>query len=204
MSARYAIAVPALLFIANTLHAQHSGFGVKGGLLLSDVRSGAMSSNLLPGATAGLYAPLRAGERFELQPELLVTALGASYTLPDDDRATVRTVYLQLPLSAKVYIGNTFNLQAGFLMGRLLLAQQRTGDGTEDLTEGYNSWDHGIILGLGADLITGLDLGVRYYNGMKPVLKEDEVLFPRNRSFSLTAGYRIGRFRAPKFTKRRG
>ena len=183
--------------------AQHSGIGIKGGILLSDTRSVATTTNKIPGATAGVYFALRAGDRLEVQPELILTALGAGYTLPDGDRANVRTVYLQLPVCAKAYIGNTFNLQGGFQMGRLLLAQQNAPDGQSDVTESYNTWDYGIVLGLGADLITGLDIGLRYYNGMRPVLVNDNILFPRNRAYMITAGYRLGRLRAPSFSKRR-
>lgn len=170
---------------------------------MSDTRSAKVTTNVIPGATAGFYFPLRAGERLEVQPELLVTSLGAGYTLPDGDRSSVRTLYVQLPVCAKVYIGNAFNVQAGFLVGRLMLAQQSTPDGKEDVTDSYNTWDHGIVLGVGADLISGLDLGLRYYGGMRSVLADDDVLFPHNRAYMLTAGYRFARLRAPKFTKRR-
>lgn len=182
---------------------QQSGLGIKGGVLMSDTRSVTVTTNVIPGATAGCYFALRAGERLEVQPELLLTSLGAGYTLPDGERSTVRTLYVQLPVSAKVYIGNAFNVQAGFLVGRLMLAQQSTPDGKDDVTDNYNTWDHGIVLGIGADLITGLDLGLRYYSGLRPVLVNDDVVFPRNRAYMLTAGYRIARMRAPKFTKHR-
>lgn len=182
---------------------QRSGIGIKGGVLMSDTRSAKVTTNVIPGATAGFYFPLRAGERLEVQPELLVTSLGAGYTLPDGDRSSVRTLYVQLPVSAKVYIGNAFNVQAGFLVGRSMLAQQSTPDGKDDVTDSYNTWDHGIVLGVGADLISGLDLGLRYYGGMRSVLADDDVLFPHNRAYMLTAGYRFARLRAPKFTKSR-
>ena len=184
--------------------AQHSGIGIKGGLLMSDTRSLSITTNTIPGATAGIYFPLRAGDRLEIQPELLITTLGAGYTLSDGERSTVRTLYLQVPLCAKLYVGNTFNAQGGFLMGRLLLAQQDSPNGNADVTASYNTWDFGIVLGLGADLITGLDIGLRYYNGMRTVLVDDDIYFPRNRAYMLTLGYRIGRLKAPSFKRNRG
>ncbi|MBK8498123.1 MAG: outer membrane beta-barrel protein [Flavobacteriales bacterium] len=131
--------------------AQHSGIGIKGGLLLSDTRSAKLTSNTIPGATAGAYFALRAGDRLEVQPELLLTSLGSGYTLPDGERATVRTLYIQMPVCAKAYVGNTFNAQGGILMGRLMLAQQETPNGTEKVTDSYNNWDYGFVLGVGAD-----------------------------------------------------
>ncbi len=184
--------------------AQHSGIGIKGGLLMSDTRSLARTNNTIPGATAGIYFALRAGDRLEIQPELLITTLGAGYTLPDGERSTVRSLYLQIPLCAKVYVGNTFNAQGGFLMGRLLLAQQDSPNGNADVTASYNTWDYGIVLGLGADLITGMDIGFRYYNGLRTVLKDDDIYFPRNRAYMLTLGYRVGRVKAPSFKRKRG
>lgn len=194
----------AAVLLPTLVQAQHSGIGIKGGILMSGTRSGAITTNMIPGATAGLYVPLRAGPRMELQPEVLITSLGAGYTLPDNERSTVRTLYVQVPVSAKIYLGNTFNLQGGLLMGRLLLAQQNSSDGPADVTDSYNKWDLGLVLGAGADLITGLDLGLRYYNGMRPVLANDQRLFPRNQAYMLTAGYRLGRLKPVHFTRKRG
>ncbi len=183
--------------------AQHSGIGLKGGPLLSETRSGAITTNLTPGATLGLYFPLRAGNRLELQPELLVTALGAGYTLPDGERSTVRTVYAQLPVSAKLYFSNVINVQAGVQLGYLLLAQQEDPDGSTTVTENYETMDLGLVIGAGADLISGCDISLRYYNGLKPILKDDTTYFPRNQAYMLTVGYRFARLRAPKFERRR-
>lgn len=194
-----------LALLTKTLSAQSSGFGIKGGSLMSDTKSGAgMTSYLIPGATAGGYFALRAGPRMEIQPEVLITSLGAGYSLPDDERGNVRILYAQLPLCVKLYAGNVANVQAGFQMGRLLLASQSASDGSTNVTSSYETWDYGLVLGAGADLISGLDLGLRYYNGLRPILKEDQTYFPRNRAYMLTAGYRLSRIRAPKLVRKRG
>lgn len=204
---RYLLILHCLVALPSRFHsafAQHSGIGIKGGALLSETRSAKLNTNTIPGVTAGAYFALRAGDRLELQPEVLLTSLGSGYTLSDGERAVVRTLYMQMPVCAKAYIGNTFNAQGGFLMGRLLLAQQNAPDGTTDITESYATWDYGIVLGLGADLITGLDLGLRYYNGLRPVLVSDEVYFPLNRSYQFTVGYRLGRLKPVHITRKRG
>ena len=102
-----------LLFMPLLTVAQRSGIGIKGGMLASHTRSGAYSSQYIPGATVGIYAPLLGSARFELQPEVLFTALGSGHTSPEEVRYTVRTLYLQVPLSAKVYFSNVINVQAG-------------------------------------------------------------------------------------------
>lgn len=195
--------LPLLALTAAPLCAQRSGLGVKGGLLACETRTGAVSTRMIPGGSAGAYFALRAAPRMELQPELLITALGSGYTLPDGDRSTVRTLYVQVPLSVKLYVGNAFNVQGGFQMGRLLLAQQHGPEGDADVTPGYKSWDQGLILGAGVDLVSGLDLGLRYYNGLSTILADDQAIFPRNRSLMLSAGYRITGMRTPKLTRKR-
>ncbi|MBK7382983.1 MAG: PorT family protein [Flavobacteriales bacterium] len=183
--------------------AQHSGLGLKAGLLMSDTKSGVLHTEAIPNASAGLYFALRAGDRLEIQPELLLTSLGAGYTLAEGERGTVRTLYVQVPVSAKFYFSNVVNVQAGMQMGRLMMAQQHTPEGQADVTDTYETWDYGLVLGAGADLISGLDLGIRYYNGMRPILLNDDVFYPRNRSIMISAGYRLGRLRAPSMTNRR-
>lgn len=191
--------------MAEALIAQHSGFGIKGGLLMSDTKSGAsMTSYRIPGATAGGYFALRAGPRMEIQPEVLITSLGAGYTLPDGERSNVRILYAQVPLSVKLFAGNVANVQAGFQMGRLLMANQSGPDGSTNVTSSYNNWDYGIVLGAGADMISGLDLGFRYYNGIRAILKEDQTYYPRNRAYMLTVGYRMSQVKAPKLIRKRG
>lgn len=183
--------------------AQQSGLGLKGGLVLSDTKSATVTTNKIPGGCLGGYFALRAGPRMEIQPELLFTSMGAGYTMADGDQSTVRTLYAQVPVSVKLYIGNVFNGQAGFQMGRLLTAQQTADDGRTDVTDSYNRWDYGITLGLGADLVSGLDLGLRYYSGLRPILLNDVLLYPHNRALMLTAGQRLTRVKAPRFTRRR-
>lgn len=184
--------------------AQHSGFGLKAGLVMSSTKSGEVTTRMIPGATAGAYFALRAGPRMEIQPELRLTTLGYGYTLPDGDRGSTRLLYAQVPVAAKLYIGNTFNAALGVQMGRLLAAQQMVAGESTTVTESYEKWDHGLILGVGADMMSGLDLSLRYYGGLRPIIREDDLYLPRNRAWLLTAGYRLGRVRSPKFTRRRG
>lgn len=182
---------------------QASGLGIKGGPLMSDIHSGATSSEQIPGGTVGMYFPLHGGARFELQPELLLTSLGAGYEDAEGERSSVRTLYVQVPIAAKLFLGNTLNVHGGVLGGRLLAAQQYTPDGNSDLRDSYRKMDWGVILGLGADLRSGVDFTFRYYSGMAPLLVDDETLFPRNRSMELTVGYRFMRFKVLNHGRRR-
>jgi len=184
-----------LFLVANVAFPQASGMGIKGGPLLSDMRSGAYTSKQLPGATAGIYFPLYAGSRLELQPEVLLTALGAAFEDTEGERSSLRTVYVQVPIAMKLFLSNTLNVHAGAQAGRLLLAQQNSPNGNSDVRDSYSKMDWGVVLGFGTDLSSGVDLTLRYYSGMAPVLVADEALFPRNRALQITLGYRLMRFK---------
>jgi len=188
---------------ATTLYAQGFGLGIKGGPVFSTTRSEVQHATLLPNATFGVHVPISAAQRLEVQPELLVTAMGATYHEPDGGRYAVRTLYLQVPVSAKLFLTNAFNVQGGLQLGKLLSAQRQTDDGGQAITERYNNMDAGLNGGLGLDFRSGVDLTLRYYGGMTPVLANDQRIFPRHRAVQLTAGYRMVRFGPLNTTRRR-
>lgn len=154
----------------------------------------------VPGAAAGVYFPLWCGRRFELQPELLLSFQGTSQQKPENDASTLHMLYLQLPLSAKFYVTNVINAQIGVQGGKLLSANI---DGTP-VTDHYLPFDFGFVIGLGVDLISGLDLTARYYSGATPVLANDSHDYPMNRVMQLSVGYRIARLSHSMHRRSRG
>jgi hypothetical protein len=192
-----------LILAASPAVGQRSGIGVKGGLLATHTRSGAFTSQYVPGATVGIYAPILGSTRFEIQPEVLLTTLGSGHTSPEGERYSVRTFYAQVPLSAKIYFTNVVNLQVGVQASKLIKAEQNDPEGSTDITGSYDQNEVALLLGAGADLSTGLDLTLRYHNGLTPVLVNDNTLFPRNQAVMLTVGYRVLAFRAPRMPSRR-
>ncbi len=195
---RYIKLLLPLAFMAHSslpLLAQRSGLGIKGGPLMSTTRSEVIENFPLPGAVIGVYAPVNIGPGLEIQPELLVAAMGSGYNKPKGDVVIERTIYILTPLSLKWYTGNGFNLQGGIQAGNLLSATRREGtEDAEDITERYNGMDVGFNGGLGVDFRSGVDITLRYYSGVTPVLEADDALFPRNRSLQFTVGYRIVQF----------
>ena len=180
---------------------QHSGVGFKIAGQLATTHSEALTYDPVPGAAIGFYAPVWVGNRIEFQPELMLSAQGARFTPGDGDVQALRSYYLTFPLSAKFYVSNSLNLQAGVQGGFLLLAEQKVGEEKIDMTDRLNRVDGGINLGVGMDMITGWDLTLRYYNALTPFLKNDQVIFPRNRVLHLAVGYRFAQF--SKVTRRR-
>ncbi|MBK8612096.1 MAG: PorT family protein [Flavobacteriales bacterium] len=171
--------------------ASRSGLGLKGGLQMATTRTAILSYDPVPGAVLGAYAPIWAGARLELQPELLISAQGSSIKPDEGTRQTLRLYYVQLPINMKVFMTNVLNVQAGIQAGRLIVANADH----EDVTDRYQRMDIGLNLGAGLDFARGMDLTLRYYSGLTPLLVNDDVLFPTNRTLQLTAGYRMMRFK---------
>jgi hypothetical protein len=134
---------------------------------------------------------------------VLITAFGSGHTSPEGDRYTVRTLYVQVPLLAKIYFTNAVNLQLGAQASKLILAEQSTPNGSTDITGSYDQNEVALLVGAGVDMSSGVDLTLRYHNGLTPVLLNDNALFPRNQALILTVGYRVFAFRAPRFQARR-
>lgn len=197
------LAATLLLIGTSTLHAQRSGLGLKGGAMISRMDSEVLRSNWLPGALIGAYAPIGLGARLEVQPELLVAAMGSRFEGSDGSNSQVRTLSMLMPISVKWFMGNTFNLQGGVQTGLLLLAEQQAGDERLNTTANYNSIDFGFNLGLGIDMRYGWDLGLRYYNGMTPVLREDDRFYPKNQAAQITAGYRMVQLKRSRTVRKR-
>ncbi|MBL7951716.1 MAG: outer membrane beta-barrel protein [Flavobacteriales bacterium] len=185
-------------------HAQSAGIGIKGGALVSTVKALHLRATPIPGATAGIYVPWGFASLWEIQPEALVTALGANFTEPDGDRSTVRSIYFQMPVVLKKYVNNQVNFCLGYQFGKVLAAQEQREDATMDVTEHFNALDMGFVGGAGLDLDNGLDLSLRAYSSMTPAYVNDNAVFPKHRSVQFTIGYRVLQFKASRRHHRRG
>lgn len=173
---------------------QSSGIGLKVGGQLNTARVNGESARPMVGGVLGLYGPIYGGARFELQPEVLFSMQGRVLSDGENGFTGLRSYYLLVPISAKFFLGNTFNLAAGPQFGKLLLAQQ-FGDSTVDVTSQVNAWDIGFNAGIGADLRSGWDFTLRYYSGISSVMKNEDANLPVNRSTQFTIGYRFAKWR---------
>jgi len=191
------------LAFAATCQAQFIGLGVKGGPQLSHTPSELLETKWIPGAVAGLYVPWGVGPKMEIQPEVLVTAIGSGYIGPQETLTTMRSLYLQVPVSFKLYASNTVNFHGGVFGMRVLAAQNVVADQRTDHTKRLNRMDYGLHGGFGLDFPSGFDLTLRYSLGMTPVLANDQTFFPHNRVATFTAGYRMTQLKVSKFTRRR-
>lgn len=184
--------------------AQQFGYGLKGGPQLSLTRSALVRYDPVPGAAIGLYFPLGFAKSLEVQPELLVSLQGAAYSDPERDaRWTTRQLYVQLPVMAKWFFTNTFNIQLGVQAGYLLLARNELNGETRLVTDTYRKLDLGPALGFGLEMRNGTDLGLRYYNGLTATLVNDRSIYPRNNTVLLSVGKRFRKFSRNALVRKR-
>ncbi|MGV3636326.1 MAG: outer membrane beta-barrel protein [Flavobacteriales bacterium] len=194
MHKRYSASLLCLAF-GVVSHAQSSGIGIKGGVQASTARAILVRTTPIPGGTAGLYVPWGIAPMVELQPEILVSTMGAQWMEPDGDTYTERSIYLQFPVTVKYFLNNGFNLAAGYQFARPLAAQVNGTEGNRSTIDRYEAMDHGFVAGFGMDFQHGVDLSLRAYSAMSRFHGDDDALFAKNRSIQLTVGYRFHQFR---------
>jgi hypothetical protein len=197
------LAIVLFAFLSGPLSAQYSGLGIKAGPQANIYRAHNIRTLPTPGITMGVYFPISAATRLEVQPEVLFSMLGSGLVEPDGDRMIMRTLYLQAPVSAKYFLSNEFNLQFGVQLAKIITAHRTDANGTTEVRDRYRSMDMGFNMGLGLDMRHGLDLTLRYYSGMPALLLGDDALFPRNRSIQCTVGKRLVQVRRHTQSRRR-
>lgn len=185
-------------------YAQSAGLGIHGGVLMSTVKAVHINTRPISGGTLGIHAPIGIGTRLELQPEFGLSTLGSRFVETDGDEYTDRCLYLQAPITLKVFLSNTFHFAGGYQFGKLVAAQRTALSGSTDVKEKYEPMDMGFVLGTGFDFASGVDLDLRFYSAMTPNLRNDDALFPKNRSLQLTLGYRFVQFKRKGHFRRRG
>lgn len=181
------LALVACPFVGHAQRPSRSGIGYMGGPQAATWHSEAVIYRPVPGFVAGVYVPIWAGNRVEIQPELLLSLQGAARDLPDGGRSTMRNLRALVPVSLKLFLCPTFNIQAGVQGGYLILAKA---DGT-DIRDHVSPLDMGLNIGLGIGSVSGIDLTLRYYYGLSNTLDKDQALFPSNRTLQATVGYRF-------------
>ncbi|QQR87381.1 MAG: PorT family protein [Flavobacteriales bacterium] len=173
---------------------QSSGLGLKAGGQMNTASANGTRARPMFGGMLGLYGTIYGGAAFEIQPELLVSMHGRVLKDNNNGYAALRLYYAQLPITLKYFFGNTFNVQGGPQIGKLIGAAQ-LGDTTTNVLPDVNPWDMGFNLGLAADMHSGWDFTLRYYNGLSSVILNEGALLPVHRSTQISVGYRFKQWR---------
>ena len=186
-----------LVGAAGVANAQSTRFGVKAGVGLAsvtgDAGSGVTKKSLI-GAQAGLMADFGLSDLISFHPELLYSQKGLRVE-GSGFTSQARLSYLDLPLLLRVNADGLF-FEAGPQVG-LLIGQKNeaTFNGTtlsSTSTDGTRKVDLGYIAGVGYQLSSGLEFGVRYNGGISDLSDPSNSDKSRNSVFQFQVGYLFG------------
>ena len=155
-----------------------SRFGVKGGINFTNFYANDVGDqNIKTGFNVGLFAELAVGEQFSIQPEVLLSTKGNrtdySGVLGLEQEVKFGLTYIEIPVLAKVTLGEILNLHvgpyAGYLIGANVSTDGDLGAEYEDLDrDNFKTWDYGLAAGIGVDLDL-VTIGARYNLGLAKV-----------------------------------
>jgi hypothetical protein len=165
-------------------NAQETKFGLKGGLNIASLTNSQGSSSLM-GINIGGFAEIKLNEKFAVQPEILYSGQGAKYS----DFGNFGMNYINIPVMAKYFIAEGFNVQAGPQLG-ILMSAKLDGMDAKDLVK---SSDFGINLGAGYDVSENIGLELRYCMGLSQIQKELMMgeTASKNSVIQLSVGYKF-------------
>lgn len=183
--------------VTGAAQAQSVRFGIKGGVGLASVTGSSVSNtnkkNLVVGQ-AGLMADFGFTDLLSFHPELLFSQKGIRYE-NGSLYAQNRLSYLDLPLLLRVNADGLF-FEAGPQVGFLLAEKDENNlfgtAVTSTSTNGTRKVDVGYIAGVGYQLPSGLELGVRYNGGIADIQDPSGSSKIRNSVFQLQLGYLFG------------
>lgn len=199
-------------------------FGIKAGLNLSqwegetvnsaqsliDFTNGSVSRKMREGFHVGGYVTIPVMPGFEIEPGLLYSQKGTKLigTIPNESgavlnilnpRATItnKAEYIDLPIMAKVYIGEGFHVFGGPQVSYLVSNKIKAEAGALgfnvlnrefDATEQFNEFDLGLAGGLGYRFANGFNMSASYDYGLQPIDKNGS-FETFNRTIKASVGY---------------
>ena len=148
-------------------------FLVRGGGTISTV-GGDETDNL-----SGRFAPFVAVgtecnffDKVSIQPEVVLSMQGAEYEMSEGFDGRFKFNYLNVPVSAKLYVSDGLFVEAGPQVGLLLSAKDEYDtptSGEDDIKDDLKSTDFGANVGLGYQWDSGLNVNARYTFGLSNI-----------------------------------
>jgi hypothetical protein len=184
------------VYTASPVSRLKASAGIKAGLNLSTIANGMTDIEFLPEMKldfhAGILVNLNFGYKentpgfFGLQTELLYSRQGFT------QKGNVVTFnYLTVPLLAKLYLYQGFNLEIGPWFGFLLGVDPNSTEINENIIQisGLKGGkDAGVAVGIGHDFNIGLVVGVRYQHGLSDMA--NNILWT-NRNIAVSLGWKF-------------
>ncbi len=154
-------------------NAQEMKFGAKAGANFSNF-TGDLDSDSTTSFYLGGFVDFTISEKFHVQPEVLYSMEGAK-------DAAVN--FIKIPVMAKYYVAETFNIQAGPYIGFKAGADS----GVDDAVK---SMDFGIGAGAAYDITGNLFVDARYNIGLQNI-SENSAIDVKTSTIQIGLGYRF-------------
>ena len=139
--------------------------GVKGGLNMSNFMGDIKDQSMRTSIHLGLLAEIIVSDNFSVQPELLYSGQGSTYTGPNPGFARTKLDYLTVPVLGKFGLTDKLSFEAGPQLGFLVSAKTKTNT-SNDKIEGVKTLDFGLNAGLEYELSSGVIFQGRYNLGL--------------------------------------
>lgn len=163
------ITMAAIFCIVGKCLSQHTEFGLRGGINISDLHSTATSS-LDPRVSVfvGGLAHIHLNKYFAVQPELDYSCQGATQNADGGD-ITWRFNYVTVPVLLQYMFDNGFRLQTGPQLGLLASAKRKSGATITDVSGNYTTGDFSWSFGAGYLTSSGVGVDLRYNVGINNI-----------------------------------
>ena len=198
------ISILACLIFTYCSYAQLSG-GFKGGLSLSGAKykvygeSGSLDSRT--GFHLGGYLTLPINNTVSIQPELVYTTAGGTYTESDVDYSyeeNYNFAYMTVPVMVIVNISRVFNLQAGAQLGFVISGEWEatevdtgvTYTYSGDITDVFKSSDFTANVGFGLNF-GKMNASARYCIGLANIYTDDPDFIIKTSNIQISLGIKV-------------
>ncbi len=161
----------ATILSVTAAQAQETKFGIKAGINSANFGSDSDTKTVI-GFHFGPYVSIGITDKFALQPELLYSTQGAEISA-NNVTSSESLSYINLPIMAKIYVANGFNIQVGPYVGVLLNFDSESDDTSVAAGVDYKGFDYGVGLGLAYEFDGGFNFGGRYNFGLADVQDVD-------------------------------
>lgn len=143
----YLLGIFAALLFAGDVNAQHANFGIKGGFNMYTFNDGNKTNyGGRAGFHVGALAHFHLADEFGLQPEVVFSTQGASYS--GTSSSTYFSLnYINVPVLFQYMFNMGFRIEAGPQLGILLSAKSETGGVKSDVKNNFKPIDFGVAIG---------------------------------------------------------
>ena len=171
--------------ISFSVQAQSVQFGLKAGLNYANqtgtnitVNSTNYKTDAISSYHAGLVAEVKIFESFAIQPELLYSTQGATYTNTLTEIKN-EVGYISIPVMMKIYMSKSISLELGPQASFLLSGKDKFA------VNDSNTFDFSVAAGLGLKITKNIFIEGRYGLGLTEVSKDAQT---KNSVLQVSAG----------------